>query len=82
MLNISFTIDFIIIFIYSSKNLSFAPSVGCDPSYGFFEKRIFYQAQMGLRGIYIFRKWRDNKNGLFSFQVRSIRTDKFWSRLV
>jgi hypothetical protein len=32
----------------SSKYLSFAPSVGCDPSQGFFfERKIFYQAQNG-----------------------------------
>jgi hypothetical protein len=49
----------------SSKYLLFAPSVGCDPSQGFFWKEIFYQAQIGLQGIYIFRKWRDEQRWPF-----------------
>jgi hypothetical protein len=66
----------------SSKHLSFAFGVGCDPSQGFFfEKNILLGSKWDCKG-YIFRKWRDNKDYPFSFQARSIRTDKFWPRLV
>jgi hypothetical protein len=41
-------------------------------------KELFYQLKMGLQGIYISRIVKElNKNGLFSFQARSVRTDKF-----
>jgi len=42
------SIDSNIVFIFANKNLLFAPSMGCDPSQGFFWKEIFYQAQMGI----------------------------------
>jgi hypothetical protein len=40
-------------------------------------KKIFYQAQMGTARDLIFRKCRNNKDGLFSFQARLVKTDKF-----
>ena len=80
VLNILFIIDSTIVFIFSTKNPSFALVWGViHVRIFFYFLKIFYQAQMGLQWIYISRIVKGvNKNGLFSFQEMSVWIDKFW----
>jgi len=43
-----------------------------------FERKYFTRLKMGLQGIIFQEMWKNNKDGLFSFQARSVKTDKFW----
>ena len=66
----------------SSKYLLFTPSVGCDLSQGFLWKKYSISSKWDCKGYIYLESEGMNKDGLFSFQVRSVRTDKFWSRPV
>jgi hypothetical protein len=63
----------------SSKYLLFAPSVGCDPSKVFFKKKrnILAGSNGDYKGYISLESEGMNKDGVFSFQARSVRTDKF-----
>jgi hypothetical protein len=36
---------------------------------------------MGIANDIFQEMWKDNKDGLFLFQARSVKTDKFWPHL-
>jgi len=53
-----------------------APCVGCDPSWGFHERK-FIQAQNGTaRDIFILECARNNKDDISSFQAQAIKINK------
>jgi len=55
---------------------SLTPCVGCDPSWGFHERK-FIQAQNGTaRDIVIVECARNNKDDLSLFQAQSIKINK------
>jgi hypothetical protein len=50
--------------------------VGCDPSWGFHERK-FIQAQNGTaRDIFILECARNNKDDISSFQAQAIKINK------
>jgi len=56
--------------------ISLAPSVGCDLSWDFYERKII-QAQKGItRDVLISERERNNKDGLSSFQVQAAMINK------
>jgi hypothetical protein len=61
-----FNISSTIVSIFSNKISLIAPSVGCDPSQGFYKELIL--TQIGTTRDIVFSKWRDKKHGLSAFQ--------------
>jgi hypothetical protein len=69
---------YILRYLHSHHFLILAPSVECDPSYGYLIKeKLSLQLKLGLQGTH--SSLGNIKSGLFSFQARLVRTNKLTS---